>query len=80
MTTFIQPGRGLQKGYGTGQTVSQEQNTWAVFTYPEKTQPISALVQVQELLGQNDEADMNTHDFKQILTKFKYEFETISTT
>lgn len=42
--------------------------------------PISALLQVQELLGQNDEADTNTNDFKQILTKFKHEFKTLPTT
>lgn len=37
-------------------------------------------MQVQELHGQNDEADTNTHDFKQILMKLKHEFETLSTT
>lgn len=38
--------------------------------------PTSALVQVQE---QNDEADPNINDFKQILTKFKHKFKTLLT-
>lgn len=41
--------------------------------------PTSALVQVQDLLGQNDEADTNTNDFKHVLTKFKQELKTLPT-
>lgn len=42
--------------------------------------PTNTLVQVQQLLTQNDEADTNTNDFKQAITTFKQDFKTLPTT